>query len=200
MLYHWLSRQVARKPVHHECFPADDELFKLVEQASATMHRLSIHVHYASCEKVKRNRRDSTRHSDPAAMGRSHYWSPLVAVIFFRSPVSHAPPAQRAGAINQRFDGFGRCAGCLEIYSDSSNRLSGLRSADDPVAFLAAVDRRLITVRHCEPLSRIDARSCRKWPRSTRNGLASLARSSAATVAGLLVPWASLRNAKWQLM
>ncbi len=39
--------------MHHECFPADDELCKLVEQASAAMHGLSIHVHYAACEKVK---------------------------------------------------------------------------------------------------------------------------------------------------
>ena len=39
--------------MHHECFPADDELFKLVEQASAAMHKLAIAVHYASCEKVK---------------------------------------------------------------------------------------------------------------------------------------------------
>ena len=31
-----------------------NELFKLVEQASAAMHWLSIHVHYAACEKVKR--------------------------------------------------------------------------------------------------------------------------------------------------
>ena len=41
--------------MHHECFPADDELFKLVEQASAAMHSLSIAVHYASCEKVNEN-------------------------------------------------------------------------------------------------------------------------------------------------
>ena len=40
--------------MHHECFPAYDELFKLVEQASAAMHKLTIHVHYAACEKVKR--------------------------------------------------------------------------------------------------------------------------------------------------
>lgn len=40
--------------MHHECFPADDELFKLVEEAAAAMHRLAIHVHYAACEKVKR--------------------------------------------------------------------------------------------------------------------------------------------------
>ena len=38
--------------MRHECFPADDELFKVVEQASAAMHRLAIHTHYASCEKV----------------------------------------------------------------------------------------------------------------------------------------------------
>ena len=31
--------------------PADDELFRLVEQASAAMHSLAIHVHYAACEK-----------------------------------------------------------------------------------------------------------------------------------------------------
>ena len=39
--------------MHHECFPADDELFRLVEQASAAMHSLAIAVHYAACEKVK---------------------------------------------------------------------------------------------------------------------------------------------------
>lgn len=36
--------------MHHECFPADDELFQLVEQASAEMHKLAIHVHCAACE------------------------------------------------------------------------------------------------------------------------------------------------------
>jgi hypothetical protein len=41
--------------MHHECYPADDELFKLVEQASAAMHTLAIHVHYAACEKVKQS-------------------------------------------------------------------------------------------------------------------------------------------------
>ena len=30
-----------------------DELFKLVEQASAAMHSLAIAVHYAACGKVK---------------------------------------------------------------------------------------------------------------------------------------------------
>ena len=40
--------------MHHECFPADDELFKFVEQASAAMHSLAIHTHSAACEKVKR--------------------------------------------------------------------------------------------------------------------------------------------------
>ena len=39
--------------MHHECFPADDGLFKLVEQASAAMHSLAIAVHYQACEKVK---------------------------------------------------------------------------------------------------------------------------------------------------
>jgi hypothetical protein len=28
--------------------------FRLVEQASAAMHSLAIHVHYQACEKVKR--------------------------------------------------------------------------------------------------------------------------------------------------
>jgi len=36
--------------MHHECFPADDEL---VEQASAAMHKLAIHTHYQTFEKVK---------------------------------------------------------------------------------------------------------------------------------------------------
>ncbi len=40
--------------MHHECFPADDELFPSVEQASAAMHSLAIQVHYQECEKVKR--------------------------------------------------------------------------------------------------------------------------------------------------
>jgi hypothetical protein len=31
--------------VRHECFSAGEELFKLLEQASAAMHKLSIHVH-----------------------------------------------------------------------------------------------------------------------------------------------------------
>ncbi len=39
--------------MHHECFPADDEL---VEQAAAAMHRLAIHTHYQAREKVKRRR------------------------------------------------------------------------------------------------------------------------------------------------
>jgi hypothetical protein len=37
-----------------EPLPADDDLTVLVEQASAAMHRLAIHVHYAACEKFKR--------------------------------------------------------------------------------------------------------------------------------------------------
>ena len=49
---HYL-RQLENR-MHHECFPADDELFKLVEQASAAMHRLAIHTHYQACERVKR--------------------------------------------------------------------------------------------------------------------------------------------------
>jgi hypothetical protein len=48
---HYLRKLENR--MHHECFPADDELFKLVEEAAAAMHRLAIHVHYAACEKVK---------------------------------------------------------------------------------------------------------------------------------------------------
>ena len=40
--------------MHHECFPADEGLFKLIEQASAAMHSLAIHTHYQACEKVKR--------------------------------------------------------------------------------------------------------------------------------------------------
>jgi len=40
--------------MHHECFPADDGLFKLVEQASAAMHSLAIHTLHAACEQVRR--------------------------------------------------------------------------------------------------------------------------------------------------
>jgi hypothetical protein len=40
--------------MHHECFPVDDELFKLVEQTRAAMLSLSIHTHYAACDKVMR--------------------------------------------------------------------------------------------------------------------------------------------------